>query len=85
MTTHELFDVNPEDKIEFTQIDKSYIFFDGAVSFLAGLCSTNFLIDSYMTQATPYKDGHYLFFEGRQKATNKIYYFFPIDIYKYLI
>lgn len=85
MNPHDIFSVKPQDKIDCIQIDNSYNFFDGAVSFLAGLCSTNLLIDAYLTEAIPYKDGHYLFFEGRKQATNKIYYFFPYDIYKYLI
>jgi hypothetical protein len=85
MTGQDIFGINPKDKIECIQIDRSYIFFDGAVSFLAGLCSTNLLIDSYLSKAEPYKEGHYLFFEGQKNATNKIYYFFPYDIYKYLI
>ncbi len=59
--------------------------FNGAVSFLAGVCSTNLLIDAYLSEAIPFKDGHYLFFEGRKKATNRLYYFFPFDIYKHLI
>ncbi len=85
MNQHELFFIKPEDKIEFTEINKSYTFFNGAVSFLAGVCSTNLLIDAYLSEAIPFKDGHYLFFEGRKKATNRIYYFFPFDIYQHLI
>lgn len=85
MTNLDIFDLKPNDNIEFTLIDKSYTFFDGVVTFIAGVCSTNLLIDSYLTEATPYKDGHYLYFEGRKNATNKIYYFFPFDIYKYII
>lgn len=85
MTDHDIFDIQPADEIEFIQFDNSYNFFDGAVSFLAGLCSTNLLIDSYLTEAVPFTEGHYLFFEGRKKATNRIYYFCPYDIYKYLI
>lgn len=85
MTIQDIFRLKPQDKIEHIYIDKSYTFFDGVVSFLAGLCSTNLLIDSYLSTAVPYNNGHYLFFEGRAKATNKIYYFFPYDMYKYLI
>lgn len=83
--TQDIFSVKPNDKIEHILINSSYPFFDGAISFLAGVCSTNFLIDAYLSKAVPYKDGHYLFFEGRKKATNKVYYFFPYDIYKFLI
>lgn len=85
MTEQDIFYLRSEDKIEFIRIDNSYVFFDGVVSFLAGVCSTNLLMDSYLTEAIAYKEGHYLFFEGRTKATNKIYYFFPYDIYKYLM
>lgn len=81
----ELFNVNPEEIINFTQIDKTYSFFKGAISFIAGVCSINLLIDSYKNQAIPYTDGHFLYFEGRKNVTNKIYYIFPIEIYKYLL
>jgi hypothetical protein len=85
MTVHDKFLIHSDDELLSISVDNTYSFFDGAVSFLAGLFATNLLIDAYQSKAVPYQDGHYIFFEGRRKATNKIYYFFPYDIYEYLL
>lgn len=85
MRSKELFKVRETDIIENIEIDKSYTFFDGVIDFIAGICSISLTVDAYKTEARPYLDGHYLYFEGRKNATNKIYYVFPYDIYKYIM
>lgn len=79
------FNVTNEEELGWIQIDNSYLFFDVVVSFLSGICATNLVIDSYLSKAKPYKEGEYLFFEGRKNATNRIYYLFPFEIYSHIV
>lgn len=76
---------NTEDKECFINIHKNYSFFNGAVSFLAGICATNSFINANLNQTGRFKETDYIFFEGRKNATNKIYFFFPYDIFKDLL
>lgn len=80
-----IFIPNIHDEISSISIGNSYSFFNGAVSFMAGLCATNLVMDSYTTEAIPYREGHYIWFEGRKNVSNKIFYFFPFDIYRHIM
>ncbi len=70
--------------LSFFKFDNSYVSFDGIISFLAGVCANSYVLDSSLGNSELYKEKHYIFFEGRANATNKIYYFFPYDIFNYL-
>lgn len=85
MDSFDLFKVKGGDKINYIEINDSYKLYDSAISLIAGVCSINLVIDAYHSEATPYTEGHYLFFEGRKNVTNKIYYIFPYDIYRHLV
>ena len=74
-----------KESLSFLEIDNSYTAFDITVNFLAGICSTNFMLSFYFGNSKLYEENHYVFFESRTNATNRIYYFFPHDIFKYLI
>lgn len=79
--TEDIFKVKIEDNIGFIEIDNSYIFYDGVIAFITGLCATHLAINTYMSTASPYEKGQYLFFEGRKNATNKIYYLLPYEFF----
>lgn len=71
--------------LPYIKFDNSYSFFDGVVSYLAGICSSSFVLYTYLSGGSLYTENHYIYFEGREKATNCIYYLFPYDIFKPLL
>jgi hypothetical protein len=71
--------------LEYFEFSKEYRFYYGIVSFLAGISSISHLINSIYNHSSLINEGAYIHFEGREKVTNKIYFLFPYDIYKYLL